>query len=145
MKTLTVGMVLAVLIALALACGSSSSGSSDSPADDDASPGDVDDDTTLITCAWIYEEMYTVCGLHFIDSNGNEVPKSTVVVDCEKETAPFGLSDACGVCIIEHFGDCDAMEACLAGPRCDRPLPAQRSSASDVFAAGWNATLHYGS
>jgi hypothetical protein len=83
-------------------------------ATDDDDDDDDDDDTVGITCTEAYMDMYTTCSLFFEDGSGNEIPLDSVIAACEAGTSPYALDDACGICIVDNYDDCTAMETCLA-------------------------------
>ncbi len=106
-KLFLYGLMAAIALSLGLliSCGSSSSSSSD---DDTAG----DDDTTY-SCTQAYDDMYTTCSLAFKDGSGNDIPVDTVVTACEASQSPYGLTEACGMCVVNNYNDCNAMNTCL--------------------------------
>jgi hypothetical protein len=100
---------ISLSIGLLIACSSSSSSNSD----DDTSPT-LDDDAAL-TCTEVYTQMYTTCALKFENAGGGEIPLAQVIASCEGNLTPYGLTQACGSCVVDNYQNCSAMNACLAG------------------------------
>jgi hypothetical protein len=74
---------------------------------------DDDNDDYGYTCQQVYDQMYSVCDLTFTDASGADIPENEVVASCEAGVSPYGLEDACGVCIADGYDVCSTMVTCL--------------------------------
>ena len=71
------------------------------------------DDDSSYTCQEAYTDMYSTCNLFFSESGGSEIPVATAIAGCEAGRSPYALTDACGLCVVDNYSDCTAMENCL--------------------------------
>jgi hypothetical protein len=70
------------------------------------------DDVLRCLCYPLYDQLYTGCGIYFVDDSGNELSLDDVVWDCEEDDSVWGFGNPVTDCL-SNSATCDEVDACL--------------------------------